>query len=502
MQMSDSARNTKAQQNKVRFHNLLAYGIGDLYGGGAFTLIGIYMIYFLTNTVGLSATKAGLVFGLGRVWDAITDPIMGYISDHTNSKYGRRRVYFLIGMVPAALSILPMWIVPFSKTTNGYIVFFYYLLSYMLFNTVYTVLITPYSALNADMTSDYKMRSHLSGFRMAFSQLASLISGVVAPMILKKFDNPHDGYFYMALCFGIFYSFIWLIVFWGTFEREDLEKNSHRDFNFKEIINNFLTTLLNKSFRMHLGMYIFAFISLDAINSLLFFYLNHYLKVPDLKPVATAALFGSEVLVVAVYIYIANRIGKAKTFRIGLSIAILGFLNLLFLTPENANPLTVALFFAFIGIGFSAGNVMPFAILPEVIDVDELITSKDRAGTYAGFMTFFRKFSQGLIVLPLVGMSIDMIGYNPEIKTQSSFTASGFKYLLILIPILVNIVAIIFSMKYRVTPQNHSILKHEIDRLKNGGSKKDIKPETQKICEMLTGFPYEKLYDEKIIRRI
>ena len=104
----------------------------------------------------------------------------------------------------------------------------------------------------------------------------------------------------------------------------------------------------------------------------------------------------------------------------------------------------VALYFAFIGIGFSAGNVMPFAILPEVVDVDELITSKDRAGTYAGFMTFFRKFSQGMIVLPLIGISIDLIGYNPELKLQTEQTSLGFKYLLILIPTFVNIIAILF----------------------------------------------------------
>lgn len=488
-----------ARQRKIKFHNLLAYGIGDLYGGGAFTLIGLYMIFFLTNTVGLSATMAGLVFGLGRVWDAITDPIMGYISDHTNSKYGRRRVYFLLGCIPAGLSLLPMWLVPFSKTSNSYLVFFYYLLSYMVFNTVYTVLITPYSALNSDMTSDYKTRALLSGFRMGFSQIASLISGVVAPLIIKKFKDPQDGYIFMALSFGLFYSLVWIIVFWGTFEREDLEKNSPIQFNLKEILRNFFSTLRNKSFRMHLGMYIFAFISLDAINSLIFFYLTHYLKNPELKMIATASLFGAEVLVVGIYIYISNNIGKAKTFRIGLFIAILGFLNLYFLTPENADVYMVALYFAFIGIGFSAGNVMPFAILPEVVDVDELITSKDRAGTYAGFMTFFRKFSQGMIVLPLIGISIDLIGYNPELKLQTEQTSLGFKYLLILIPTFVNIIAILFSLQYKVTPKNHRILKNELTRLKEGGKKEEVKIETKNICETLTGFPYEKLYDENIL---
>lgn len=396
-----------------------------------------------------------------------------------------------------ALSLLPMWLMPFSKDTNQYIVFFYYLLSYMLFNTVYTTLITPYSALNADMTSDYTMRARLSGFRMGFSQIASLISGVVAPLILESYGNSEEGYFYMALYFAIFYALTWFLVYLGTFEREIIIPEEESRFNLKEIITNFFTTLKNRSFRMHLGMYIFAFVSLDAINSILFFYLNYYLHTPQLKPVATAALFGSEVLVVGIYIYIANKIGKARSFQIGLTIAILAFISLNFLTPANASLYTVIAFFAFIGIGFSAGNVMPFAILPEVVDVDELITSKDRAGTYAGFMTFVRKFTQGVIVLPGLGFCIDLIGYNPELKVQAAFTEMGFKYLLVIVPIVVNLIAILFSLKYKVTPKTHKILKKEIERLKAGGSREDVEPQTQKICETLTGFSYENLYNVK-----
>ena len=484
------------KEKKVRFHNLIAYGMGDLYGGGAFTLIGLYLMIFLTKSVGLSGTLAGLVFGLGRVWDAITDPIMGYISDKTKSRFGRRRVFFLIGIIPVGLSLLPMWLIPFSEGTSEYILFFYYLLSYMLFNTVYTMVMTPYSALNADMTSDYKVRTRLSGFRMGFSQISSLISGVVAPLIVENFVKPEDGYFYMALCFSAFYAVIWFFIFFGTFERNDLEEVDDRKFSIMEVLYNFVSTLKNRSFRMHLGMFIFAFISLDAINSILFFYLNNYLRTPALKPVATAALFGAEVCVVGIYIYLANKKGKARSFQIGLLISIVAFLCLSFLHPGNANVYTVIFFFAFIGIGFSAGNVMPFAILPEVADIDELITSKDRAGTYAGFMTFVRKFTQGVVVLPCLGFCIDLIGYNPSLKEQAYHTDLGFKLLLIVVPIVVIIVALLFSVKYKVTPKTHAVLRKEIERLKAGGKKEEVELKTKEICELLTGFKYENLFDK------
>ncbi|MCP4179747.1 MAG: MFS transporter [bacterium] len=484
-------------ERKVKLRNLFGYGMGDLYGGGAFTLIGLYLMLFLTKYVGMSGVLAGLVFGIGRVWDAFTDPIMGYVSDRTKSRFGRRRIFFLIGIIPVALSIIPMWLIPFGKDTNEYLIFFYYLISYMLFNTVYSMVVTPYSALNADMTVDYKVRARLSGFRMTFSQLSSLISGVAAPLIIEHFAVRQHGYIAMAVIFAIFYALVWVFVFLGTFERKNIEPVMENSFKFSEVMNNFLSTFRNRAFRIQLGMYVFAFVALDAINSILFFYLNNYLKTPWLKPEATAAFFGAEILVVGFYIYIANKIGKAKSFQIGLIISIIGFLALSFLTPAIANVYTVILFFAFIGIGFSAGNVMPFAILPEVVDVDELITSKDRAGIYAGFMTFVRKFTQGVIVLPALGFFIEYIGYNPALKVQTHYTAMGFKLILIIVPIFVISIALYFSYRYNITPKSYAIIRNEIERLRRGGNKKQVDAEIKTVCEKVTGVQYDKLFNVK-----
>lgn len=168
--------NNAVTEKPVKFKHLLIYGVGDIFGGGSFLIIGMLFLFFLTEVVGLSPGKAGMVFAVGKGWDAISDPLMGYISDKTRSRFGRRRVYFLAGIIPIAAAFIVMWI-PLGST-NQWVLFAYYSFAYVLFSTVFTMVMVPYAALNAEMSTDYKVRSRLSGSRLIFSGFASLLGGL------------------------------------------------------------------------------------------------------------------------------------------------------------------------------------------------------------------------------------------------------------------------------------------------------------------------------------
>ena len=152
----------------------------------------------------------------------------------------------------------------------------------------------------------------------------------------------------------------------------------------------------------------------------------------------------------------------------------------------------------FIGAGMSAGVVIPFQLLPFVADVDELITRKKRAGTYAGAMTLIRKLIQGALVLPLLGLLLTLIGYQSAAAgstvVQSETTLNWLRTIFILIPVFLAVLGIYISFRFPVTPETHRVLISEIKRLKDGGSKSDADEEVKKICEELTGIEYEKLY--------
>lgn len=157
---------------EIKTQNIIFYGMGDLYGGGAFFVIGTLFLIFLTDVIGLTPAKAGLVLVLGKSWDAISDPLMGYISDHTRSRFGRRRVYFLIGIIPIALSFFLLWY-PAEFNSETFL-FLYYVFAYIFFSTIFTMVMVPYSALNAEMTENYQIRTRLSASKMLFSQFSSV----------------------------------------------------------------------------------------------------------------------------------------------------------------------------------------------------------------------------------------------------------------------------------------------------------------------------------------
>jgi len=172
---------SKNKQN-ISIKNIILYGLGDIYGGGAFIIIGTLFMIFLTDIVGLTPAKAGLVLVIGKAWDAISDPLMGYISDNTRSKYGRRRIYFILAIIPVTLSFFMLWY-PANFESQNYL-FLYYVFAYVFFSTIFTMVMVPYSALNADMTRDYKIRTRLSGARMIFSQFSALLAGVLPKIIV------------------------------------------------------------------------------------------------------------------------------------------------------------------------------------------------------------------------------------------------------------------------------------------------------------------------------
>ncbi len=138
---------------KLPFTTKFFYGAGDIFGGGALILIGFYYLFFLTEVAGLNPVLAGLVLMLGKGWDAISDPLMGYITDQTRSRFGRRRVYFLAGILPIIITFTLLWSTPAFETQFG--LFLFFLVMNILFNTTLTMVMVPYNALIPELTPSY-----------------------------------------------------------------------------------------------------------------------------------------------------------------------------------------------------------------------------------------------------------------------------------------------------------------------------------------------------------
>ena len=365
-------------ERPVRLRNVIGYGIGDIYGGGAFLIVGMLFMFFLTEVVGMKPALAGLMFGLGKVWDGITDPLMGYLSDRTKSKAGRRRVYFLWGIVPIALTFALLWLP--LRSDNQALLFAYYLFAYILLDAALTMVMTPYSALPAEMSSDFKTRNRLSTSRLVFSGLSSLVAAIVPKMIIDAFPgDPGRGHLVMGVVFGLLFALPWIIVYRSTWENAARREPDESD-NF---LREFYTIFRNRSFRIHFGMYVLAYTAMDILMALFTYYLSYYLGRPGLYSLAMGTLMVVQLAMMPFYSWIANRRGQAFAYGLGLGVWAVGMVLTRGLSASSP-ALVVAAVCAVIGMGTSAGVLMPYAILPFVIDVDELITGEQRSGVLRG----------------------------------------------------------------------------------------------------------------------
>jgi oligogalacturonide transporter len=269
------------------------------------------------------------------------------------------------------------------------------------------------------MTRDFKERNKLTGFRMFFSMFATLLAGVLAQPLISRFDDPRTGHMVMGLLFGIFFALPWIFLFLGTWEIP-IEHKEEEKGNF---IQNFLSIFDNRSFRIHMAMYICAYGAMDIMMAWLKFYLVGYLNRGGFMTIGLGSIVLTQLVVLPVYIYISNRKGHAFSFKMGLSIWAVAMI-LFSLHSQSSPQIFLILNCIMIGAGMGAGVVIPYQLLPFVSDVDELITGKNRAGTYSGSMSLIRKMIQGAMVLPALGVLLSLIGYLgpiPEIFTHEQF---------------------------------------------------------------------------------
>lgn len=166
----------KTKEKKTGMASRLAYGAADIYGGGAFVIISTFYTVFLTKAMGMSPALAGTIPLIGKVWDAVTDPLMGNIVDRTKSRFGAKRFYLLVGSILSAITFVLMWIGFDADTVVGQYVF--YAGMYMLFSTGFTVVMVPYNALLPDMVDDYVVRAKFSGVRTICSTFGAILAGI------------------------------------------------------------------------------------------------------------------------------------------------------------------------------------------------------------------------------------------------------------------------------------------------------------------------------------
>ena len=484
--------------------NKISYASGDIYGGGAFMIFSLLFMNFLVIVEGLPVFATTIIIFIGRLWDAITDPIMGRISDKTRSRFGRRRLYFLIGVIPVYLSFVMLFYSFGFESIAAKVI--YYTFAYMFFGTVFSIVMVPYNAILSDMTSNYNERTSFTTYRMIFSGAAALLSAVIPSIIIKSAGSEHNGpeqipgYLIMGLIFGAIFGACWLVVFWGTRERENLPAPE------KITLASWLSIFSNKAYKNFLGIFLSFQIAIDLVLALFIFYIDIVVRHYQNYELIVGTLLVCSMLLIPVQGMFAKKKGKAFPLYYGIPVWMLSALAFIWL-DSGVSVFVLCILAVLIAVGSSAGNLSTWSMLADIFDIDEIRTGKRREGIYSGMTTFLRKFASGIAVL-LMGLGLQAMGFDqneysvlkaavadfdPAVYAQSNIV-SGIKWMFVIIPILLLSICLYFAVKNKISRQRFDAVLKGIDEFKACGNIDRLSEQETAYLLIAAGMEKEKLW--------
>lgn len=470
---------------KLTFWQKLGYGIGDFYGGGAGTLISFFYLVFLTDVVRISPGLAGTVILVSKIYDSITDPFEGVISDRTRTKLGRRRPYLLAGIPLVFLSFFAMFYpVTYESETARFV---YVIATYLFYSTIISIVLLNYSALQAELTLDYNERTSLATFRIFFSTVSSILCALLPLEIVKAFPDVRTGWIVTGIVFGLLFALPFIGTVAITRERKEFQRPP-TTFHWKQA---FIEPFQVRTFVYVLIMYVTAFTAFDATQSIVVYYIKSFLGRGEEVSFVLGTLLIAQVLSLPFFQWLSKRTSKARTYIIGATIFV-GVMFFSFLFTPTSPAFALYVFAALVGIGSGGVVIMVYAIFPDIPDVDELRSNERREGTYSALTTFTRKFSSALAVFA-VAQVLQFAGYIPPVEqagkliesTQTPAFINALRLFFVLIPVGFISFGIFFAAKFPLTIALYNRLEKVLTAMRQSASVDEV--EKQELIKKLIG---------------
>ena len=441
--------NSETLTNRVR----AGYGIGDyaicLYWSG----IGLYLLYFYTDVVGISPILAGWIYALGIGWDAITDPFMGYLAERTKTKMGSYRPFIYYGSIPLALSfVLLFWVPPFEGT----VLFLFLILVNLIHRSCFTIVSVPYSSLTARITNDSNERTKLTTARMISASFGTLSMSALAFPLIAYFGGADEafGFLWLAIISGLIAIALLSVTVYSVREKVDEIVTS----NLPNFVSITKTVATNYPFWIVFGCILILGSTGVMFNKNLIYFVKYGLELHEYQGLILGVSSGASFLSLPFWAYLALKIGKRETWLISMTIAFIGLLLFFYYPIASLNELLILL--ALIGVGNGAGGVLFWSMLPDTVEYGEWKSGIRTESSLYGFMTFAQKSSIAVAAL-ILGFLLSGIGFEPN-QIQSEETISGMKFMMSWIPICGIIISLVLMYSYPISTKFHGELLQRI----------------------------------------
>lgn len=458
----------------------IAFGAGNLTNQLLPAALGVFM-FFLVVGFGMSPYKAGILAAIPRFIDAILDPIMGYISDNTRSKWGRRKPYIFGGAIIVGITFILMWQLKVPENGNNHETynFIYFLVMSVIFYLGYTIFAAPLIGLGYEMTPDYNERTRL----MAMSQIMGQIAWMIAPWFWflisrpELFPNAPTGVRQLSVWVGVLCLVMGVMpaLFCKEIDQSNLQgqtKLSIRDIfgNLQHFFKDIKKTITNKPFLRLCGATFFVFNGFQIVAQFAFFIIIFYLYKGDQQAAGqwpawfgTVSALATAVLVIPIITYMSTKIGKRNAFIVSTLISIVGY-SLKWWGFQPGNPWMMFMPIPLMSFGIGGLFTLMMSMTADVCDYDELTNGMPRKEALFGAVYWWMVKLGTSLALFLSGVILSSVGFDQNAQAQSASTITSLRLADIIVPSLAGIFAIIIMWNYDITEKRAKEIREELVR--------------------------------------
>ncbi len=437
---------TVMKRDRLSLSTKIFYLFGDIGVSMCLATVGFFILFYYADVAKINPALVGTALLLGRLWNAVNDPLFGWFSDRTRSRWGRRKVYLYFASIPLGISFAVLWMVP--KGLTNVTATLWILGTFFFYYTLINVVAVSYYAMTPELTRDYDERTNLTTFRMIGGTIGYMSGAAFPPFIAGLFITEQIGWSMVGIMFGAFAVVCIFITAFGVKQRKELEGAPSTIPALKSIMFCFK----NRPFVYLLIQAVAAGVCFTLVMSYMAFFLTYQMEMKAKIPLIMTLLLVTIGAFLFFWKWLTDKWAKGPTYALGLFIAF-GAIACSFLLPQGESIwIYVIVFIA--GFGFSAQWVLPWSILPDVVEHDELLTGQRREGIYYGVKGFVDNTSSAFGLF-IGGWVLSLFGYVPE-AVQTKTALLGIRLFFGPLPALLAFISLPLLIWFPITRKTHT----------------------------------------------
>lgn len=445
-------------EQKLSFGYKIRFALAELGFNTLRAAVDFFLLFYYTDVAGINAAVASSALLVGKLtWDAFNDPLTGWLSDRTRSRFGRRRIFMLIAAVPLALFTWVQFSLP--QGMNNTMAFFAVLISFWLKDTFATIAVVPYASLLAEVTHDYQERSSLALFKSINSVIGYIIgagSVLVLVGLFKSLGLAVPGAW--GATGAVFGSIAMITLLITTVSIKETTQPADEPVSIP-VWEGVRLCFQNKPFVRLMVVFLLGQFAFTAQAALLPYLIQYQLGMQKEMTVIMILSLVMTGLFSPAAKWLADKINKGPAYALGLSLAALTFTLAFLFLPHEPTPWVYVVAVA-LGISFSTQWVIPFAMMPDIMEYDEKMTGKRREGIYYGLSNFLTKFSTALgVAVP--GWALAWFGYVPN-AVQTETALFGIRFFYAIVPAVAMLICVPILLRYPITRESHAAVRKEL----------------------------------------